>query len=336
MKDIHILGIETSCDETAAAIVKNGQEIMSNVVQSQIALHQKFGGVVPEVASRKHIETISSVVEEAFARAGLHYGDIAAVAVTNRPGLIGALLVGLSFAKGLAYALDKPIIAVNHLHGHIYANFLEHSEIEFPCICLVVSGGHTSLLYMPSQHEYQVIGETRDDAAGEAFDKVARFLGLAYPGGPSIEKAARDGVSGVYKLPRIFLDRQDFEFSFSGLKTAVMNQWRKLEKTGQADVHDMAAEFQQALVEVLVEKTVRAAEKYGVKTVLMAGGVAANVQLRTSLEEKAAENQLAVRYPSLSLCTDNAAMIAGHAYIQYLSQDFASLDVNAYPGLSSL
>lgn len=336
MTDIKILGIETSCDETAAAIVKNGQEIISNVVQSQISLHQKFGGVVPEVASRKHIETISAVVKEAFAQAGLRYEDIAAVAVTNQPGLIGALLVGLNFAKGLAYALDKPLIAVNHLHGHIYANFLEHPEIEFPCICLVVSGGHTSLLHIPSHHEYRIIGETRDDAAGEAFDKVARFLGLAYPGGPSIEKAARDGVPGLYKLPRIFLDRQDFEFSFSGLKTAVMNQWRKLEKTGQANVNDMAAEFQQALTEVLVEKTIRAAEKYGVKTVLMAGGVAANMQLRTKLQEKAADCQLMVRYPSLSLCTDNAAMIAGRGYIQYISQDFASLDINAYPGLLSL
>lgn len=336
MTDIKILGIETSCDETAAAIVKNGQEIISNVVQSQISLHQKFGGVVPEVASRKHIETISAVVKEAFAQAGLRYEDIAAVAVTNQPGLIGALLVGLNFAKGLAYALDKPLIAVNHLHGHIYVNFLEHPEIEFPCICLVVSGGHTSLLHIPSHHEYRIIGETRDDAAGEAFDKVARFLGLAYPGGPSIEKAARDGVPGLYKLPRIFLDRQDFEFSFSGLKTAVMNQWRKLEKTGQANVNDMAAEFQQALTEVLVEKTIRAAEKYGVKTVLMAGGVAANMQLRTKLQEKAADCQLMVRYPSLSLCTDNAAMIAGRGYIQYISQDFASLDINAYPGLLSL
>lgn len=336
MKETYILGIETSCDETAAAIVKNGREILSNVVQSQISLHQKFGGVVPEVASRKHIETIAAVVEEAFAKAGLAYRSIDAVAVTNRPGLIGALLVGLSFAKALAYALNKPIIAINHLHGHIYANFLENPEIEFPCVCLVVSGGHTSLVYMPSHQDYQLIGETRDDAAGEAFDKVARFLGLSYPGGPAVEKAAREGAPGVNKLPRIYLDREDFEFSFSGLKTAVMNQWRKLEKLGQADVNDMAAEFQQALVEVLAEKTIRAAQKYQVKTVLMAGGVAANSLLRSTLKEKAAEKQLKVVYPPLSLCTDNAAMIAGRAYIQYMNQDFASLELNAYPGLLSL
>ena len=292
MKEIYILGIETECDETAAAIVKNGQDILSNVVQSQVKLHQKFGGVVPEVASRKHIETIYAVVDEAFATAGLGYEDIAAVAVTNRPGLIGALLVGVSFAKAFAYSINKPIIAVNHLHGHIYANFLEKPDIELPCICLVVSGGHTSLVYMPSRQEYRVIGETRDDAAGEAFDKVARFLGLSYPGGPAVEKAAREGTPGVHKLPRVFLDKDDFEFSFSGLKTAVMNQWRKLEKLGQANVNDMAAEFQQALVEVLVEKTIRAAQKYQVKTVLMAGGVAANSLLRNSLTKRAAEEQL--------------------------------------------
>lgn len=336
MHDIKILGIETSCDETAAAIVRNGETIMSNVVWSQITLHQKFGGVVPEVASRQHIKTIAKVVEEAFTRAGLSYEDIAAVAVTNQPGLIGALLVGLNFAKGFSFALNRPLIAVNHLHGHIYANFLEHPGIEFPCICLVVSGGHTSLLYMPSHREYNMIGATRDDAAGEAFDKVARFLGLPYPGGPSVEKAAKDGVPGIYKLPRIFLDRQDFEFSFSGLKTAVMNQWRKLEKTGEARVNDMAAEFQQALIEVLVEKTVKAALKYEVKTVLMAGGVAANRQLRTKLQEEAKDYRLKVYYPSLPLCTDNAAMIAGRGYIHYMDRDFAGLDLNAYPGLSSL
>ncbi len=336
MTDINILGIETSCDETAAAIVRNGQQIVSNVIMSQIALHQKFGGVVPEVASRKHIETISTVVEEAFAEAGLSYGEIAAVAVTNQPGLIGALLVGLSFAKGLAYALDKPLITVNHLHGHIYANFLEHPEIEFPCVCLVVSGGHTSLLYMPSHHEHELIGTTRDDAAGEAFDKVARFLGLGYPGGPAIEKAAQQGTPGVYRLPRIFLDRQDFEFSFSGLKTASMNLWRKAQNTGPAAVNDLAAEFQQALVEVLAEKTVLAAEKCGVKSVLIAGGVAANSQLRAMLRQKVIGHGFKLYYPSLALCTDNAAMIAGCGYIHYLKGDLAGLDVNAHPGLLSL
>ncbi|MDD3022610.1 MAG: tRNA (adenosine(37)-N6)-threonylcarbamoyltransferase complex transferase subunit TsaD, partial [Syntrophomonadaceae bacterium] len=280
MKDILILGIETSCDETAAAIVKNGRHILSNVINSQISIHQQFGGVVPEVASRKHIENIAGVVDMAFKEAGLEYSDIDAVAVANAPGLVGALLVGVSFAKGFAYAIDKPLIAVNHLQGHIYANFLEHENISFPAICLVVSGGHTSLLYMKSRGDLKLIGETRDDAAGEAFDKVARFLGLGYPGGPAIQKAAQNGLAGRYKLPRVFMDRNNYEFSFSGLKTAAMNLWRKSEKQGDANISDLAAEFQEALVEVLVDKTVRAGLEYKVNTLLMAGGVAANQKLR--------------------------------------------------------
>lgn len=336
MNDINILGIETSCDETAASIVRNGRDILSNVVQTQIAVHQQFGGVVPEVASRKHIETITAVVDEAFARAGLAYGDVDAIAVTNQPGLIGALLVGVNFAKSMAYALNKPCIAINHLYGHIYANFLEHPDIELPCICLVVSGGHTSLLYMEGPGEYRIIGETRDDAAGEAFDKVARFLGLGYPGGPLLQKCAAAGTPGLIKLPRVFLNREDFEFSFSGLKTAVMNEWRKLEKKGQASVPDMAAEFQQALVEVLVDKSIRAAEHYQVKSIMVAGGVAANQLLRHMLKEAGALRGLNVRYPSIHLCTDNAAMIAGSAYNHYQIRDFAPLSLNASPGLKSL
>ena len=259
MDDVVILGIETSCDETAAAVVRNGSEVLSNVVNSQISVHQKFGGVVPEVASRKHIENISGVVQQALEDAALDFREIDVVAVTNRPGLIGALLVGVSFAKGLAYALDRPLIAVNHLEGHIYANFLENPDIEFPVVCLVVSGGHTSLVYMENHGCCEVMGETRDDAAGEAFDKVARFLGLGYPGGPAVERAAQDGQAGIYQLPRVYLDRNDFEFSFSGLKTATMNQWNQLKrKQGFANVNDLAAEFQAALVEVLVEKTILA------------------------------------------------------------------------------
>lgn len=336
MQDVLILGIESSCDETAAAIVRNGHDILSNVVNSQIAIHSQFGGVVPEVASRKHIENIGLVVDAAFKDAGLSYTDIDAVAVTNRPGLIGALLVGLSFAKAFAYALDRPLVAVNHLEGHIYANFLEHSAIEFPAICLVVSGGHTSLLYMPSIGEYELIGETRDDAAGEAFDKVARFLGLGYPGGPAIQKAAEKGEAGKVVLPRVFLDRKDFEFSFSGLKTATMNEWNKLKRKGLADVNDLAAEFQAALVEVLVDKTIHAAEKYHARSILLAGGVAANKELRNLMKNRGQDLGLPVYYPSLQLCTDNAAMIAGNAHINYTKGIFAPLNINAYPGLLSL
>ncbi|MBO8158258.1 tRNA (adenosine(37)-N6)-threonylcarbamoyltransferase complex transferase subunit TsaD [Thermosyntropha sp.] len=336
MQEVKILGIETSCDETAASIVKNGKDIMSNVVNSQIKIHQAFGGVVPEVASRRHIENIALVVDTAFKEAGLSYEDIDAVAVTNRPGLIGALLVGVSFAKGFAYGLNKPLIAVNHLYGHIYANFLEHSDIRFPAVCLVVSGGHTSLLVMKGTEEYELIGETLDDAAGEAFDKVARFMNLGYPGGPAIQKAAEKGQAGKYSLPRVFLDRDDFDFSFSGLKTAAMNLWNKLNRKGEADVYDMAAEFQAALVEVLAEKTVRAAKKYNAQSVMLAGGVAANSELRRVVKQKADKLGLPLYYPSLKLCTDNAAMIAGSAYHRYLKQDFAPLNLNAYATMSIL
>jgi len=335
MKDVYILGIETSCDETAAAIVKNGQEILSDVVNSQIAIHEQFGGVVPEVASRKHIESIAPVVNAAFEQAGLTYQDIDAVAVTTMPGLIGALLVGLSFAKAFAYGINRPLIAVNHLYGHIYANVLEHGPIEFPAICLVVSGGHTSLLYMQSINDFELIGSTKDDAAGEAFDKVARFLGLGYPGGPAIEKAAALGQPGRYHLPRVFLDRNDYEFSFSGLKTATINLWRKLEKISAPNAADMAAEFQSALVEVLVEKTIRAAKEYQVSTILLAGGVAANRELRERLGVSSRAADLRLFYPSLRLCTDNAAMIAGQAYHDFEKSNFAPLNTNAHPSLFS-
>jgi len=336
MEDVLILGIESSCDETAAAIVKNGREILSNVVNSQISIHQQFGGVVPEVASRKHIENIALVVDTAFKDAGLNYQDIDAVSVTNMPGLIGALLVGLSFAKAFAYGLNKPLIAVNHLQGHIYANFLEHPDIEFPAICLVVSGGHTSLLYMKDLGQSEMIGETRDDAAGEAFDKVARFLGLGYPGGPAIQKAAQHGEAGIYTLPRVFLDRDDYEFSFSGLKTATMNLWTKLSRRGENHVENMAAEFQAALVEVLVEKTIRAAQEFKAGTILLAGGVAANQALREKMASQTQEKGLQLYYPSLKLCTDNAAMIAGKAYYDYVYRHFAPLNINAHPNLFSL
>jgi len=333
--DINILGIETSCDETAAAIVKNGRHILANIVNSQISIHEKFGGVVPEIASRKHIENISLVVDAAFKQAGLTYEEIDAVAVTNAPGLVGALLVGLSFAKGFAYALGKPLIAANHLHGHIYANFLEHDDIEFPAICLIVSGGHTSIVYMPAAGEYEILGSTIDDAAGEAFDKVARFLGLGYPGGPAIQKAAAAGQAGKYSLPRVFLNRKDLDFSFSGLKTAAMNLWKKNDQAPNI-VNDLAAEFQETLAEILTVKTLRAAELKKANTVLLAGGVAANSALRILMKKEGEAKGLKVYYPSLLLCTDNAAMIAGSAYFQYVKGNFAPLNLNAYASLLSL
>lgn len=329
MKDIYILGVETSCDETAASIVKNGQQILSNVIHTQIKTHEVFGGVVPELASRKHIENIIPVVSTAFEEAGMQYKDIDAVAVTNRPGLIGALLVGVAFAKSFAYALQKPLIAVNHIEGHIYANILENPQIEFPAICLVVSGGHTTLYYMKDISQYEVIGESIDDAAGEAFDKVARFMGLGYPGGPLIQKAAELGKPGVIDLPRVWLKKSEFDFSFSGLKTATMNAWKKVEKLGDEYVYHLSAEFQAAVVDVLVEKTVRAGEKYEVKTLLLAGGVAANQELRKKLKEKAESKGFDLYYPPLILCTDNAAMVAGIGYQHYLKENFASLNLSA-------
>ena len=329
MKEIKILGIESSCDETSASVVLNGQKILSNVINSQVPIHQQFGGVVPEIASRKHIENIVPVVEAAMSEAGLQYADLDAIAVTNRPGLIGALLVGVSFAKAMAYSLNKPLIAVNHLHGHIYANMLDHPNITYPAICLVVSGGHTSLLYMKDITSYQLLGETIDDAAGEAFDKVARFMGLGYPGGPKVQKAAQEGTAGGFQLPRVYLHNGNFDFSFSGLKTAAMNAWHKAENKGTPKVADMALEFQTALVDVLVAKTLLAAQQYQVQTILLAGGVAANQALRDAMTSAAQKQKIQVYYPSLTLCTDNAAMIAGVGYHHFIRHEFASLDVNA-------
>ena len=332
MKDIRILGIETSCDETAVSVVENGHRVLANLVASQIKVHQRYGGVVPEVASRKHIEVIASLVDEALREAGITGQEIDAVAVTHTPGLIGALLVGVSFAKAYAYGLGKPLIAVNHLEAHVYANFLTEEPPVFPAVCLVVSGGHTSLLYMEGHRRFEVLGQTRDDAAGEAFDKVARFLGLGYPGGPAVQKAAQSGTAGIYRLPRVFLDRNDYEFSFSGLKTAAINLWNKLKKSGEeAGVNDLAAEFQEALVEVLVEKTINAAGQKGVRQILLAGGVAANARLRDRITREAGKQEILVHMPAPALCTDNAAMVACAGYYQYLEGDFAALDLNAYP-----
>ncbi len=333
MKSVIILGIETSCDETAVAIVKDGVTILANAVQSQIDIHRKFGGVVPEIASRQHIENIGLILESAFIDAGLGYEDIDAVAVTNRPGLIGALLVGVSFAKAFSYGLNKPLIAINHLEGHIYANFLEHQGIMFPAICLLVSGGHTSIIYSEKPNSSIIIGATRDDAAGEAFDKIARFLNLGYPGGPVIQESAKIGQLGKYKLPRPLLDHNSFEFSFSGLKTATINQWKNLQSSGGADINSLVAEFQEAVIDVLLEKTFRAAEQYRAKSILLAGGVAANSRLRERMLQRGLDKNLKVYYPSVSLCTDNAAMVAGLGYQYYRKQKFSDLSLNAFSGL---
>ena len=328
-----ILGIETSCDETAAAIVADGKKIWSDVVYSQIQIHQPYGGVVPEIASRQHVASIATVVEEALHLAGIKAEQIHGVAVTNRPGLIGALLVGLAFAKGFAYALNKPLLAINHLDGHVYANFIEHDHIPLPAVCLLVSGGHTSLLYLEDFNSVQLLGATRDDAAGEAFDKVARFLGLGYPGGPVMEKAAALGQAGIFTLPRAYLDRNDFEFSFSGLKTATMNLWKKSPSSSPEAVYNLAAEFQEALTEVLSEKAFKAAQKFHAASVLIAGGVAANSHLRLIMGQKSQAVGIPLFYPSIKLCTDNAVMIAGLGYHHFREQKFAELTVNAHSGL---
>lgn len=333
MKDRLILGIETSCDETAAAIVKNGKKIVAQVVASQIESHKRFGGVVPEIASRHHVEQITLVLEETLKQANLSYHDLNAIAVTEGPGLVGALLIGVNAAKALAFAYDLPLIGVHHIAGHIYANRLV-KEFSFPLIALVVSGGHTELVYMKEHGCFEVIGETLDDAAGEAYDKVARTLNLPYPGGPHIDRLAHEGTASI-DLPRAWLEEGSFHFSFSGLKSAVINTLHNAAQSGiTIDPKDMAASFQQSVVEVLVEKTVRASEKYQAKQVLLSGGVAANKGLRTAMEEAFKKKKgIDLVIPPLSLCTDNAAMIAAFADVLYEKGIFGDYRMNAHPGL---
>ncbi|MED0703091.1 MULTISPECIES: tRNA (adenosine(37)-N6)-threonylcarbamoyltransferase complex transferase subunit TsaD [Aeribacillus] len=333
MKDRLILGIETSCDETAAAIVKNGKEIVAQVVASQIESHKRFGGVVPEIASRHHVEQITLVLEETLKQANLSYHDLNAIAVTEGPGLVGALLIGVNAAKALAFAYDLPLIGVHHIAGHIYANRLV-KEFSFPLIALVVSGGHTELVYMKEHGCFEVIGETLDDAAGEAYDKVARTLNLPYPGGPHIDRLAHEGTASI-DLPRAWLEEGSFHFSFSGLKSAVINTLHNAAQRGiTIDPKDMAASFQQSVVEVLVEKTVRASEKYQAKQVLLSGGVAANKGLRTAMEVAFKKKKgIDLVIPPLSLCTDNAAMIAAFADVLYEKGIFGDYRMNAHPGL---
>ncbi|WP_349409261.1 tRNA (adenosine(37)-N6)-threonylcarbamoyltransferase complex transferase subunit TsaD [Pseudalkalibacillus sp. SCS-8] len=327
-----ILGIETSCDETAAAIVKNGTELLSNVVASQIESHKRFGGVVPEIASRHHVEQITIVIEEAMDQAGVTFEDLSAIAVTEGPGLVGALLVGVNSAKALALAHDIPLIAVHHIAGHIYANRLM-TPMEFPLLSLVVSGGHTELIYMKEHGSYEVIGETRDDAAGEAYDKVARTLKLPYPGGPHIDKMAQEGSSSI-ELPRAWLEPDSLDFSFSGLKSAVINTLHNAKQRGEEiNPNDLAASFQESVIDVLVEKTYRAAEAYEVKQVVVAGGVAANKGLRARLTERFDGTGIQLAIPPLWLCTDNAAMIAAAGSIEYNKGKRATMKLNGNPGL---
>ncbi|QHA90237.1 tRNA (adenosine(37)-N6)-threonylcarbamoyltransferase complex transferase subunit TsaD [Bacillus sp. N1-1] len=327
-----ILGIETSCDETAVAIVKDGKEVLANVVASQIESHKRFGGVVPEIASRHHVEQMTLILEEAFRESGLTMDEIDGIAVTEGPGLVGALLIGVNTAKALAFAHQKPLIGTHHIAGHIYANQLV-AELTYPLLALVVSGGHTELVYMPSEGEFEVIGETRDDAAGEAYDKVARTLQLPYPGGPHIDRLAAEGEPSV-PLPRAWLEKGSYDFSFSGLKSAVINTVHNAkQRNEELKPEDLAASFQASVVEVLVTKTLRAAEEYGVKQVLLAGGVAANKGLRSSLTEAFEGSGRELVIPPLYYCTDNAAMIAAAGTIAYRKGKRSSLQLNANPGL---
>ncbi|RXM71091.1 tRNA (adenosine(37)-N6)-threonylcarbamoyltransferase complex transferase subunit TsaD [Clostridium tetani] len=334
-KDIKILAIESSCDETSAAVVVNGREVLSNVISSQIDIHKKFGGVVPEVASRKHIEAISLVVQEAMEEANMDYEELDAIAVTYGPGLVGALLVGLQYAKGLSYALNKPLIGVNHIEGHISANYIQHKDLEPPFLCLVVSGGNTFIVYIKDYGEYEIMGETRDDAAGEAYDKVARAIGLGYPGGPKIDKLAREGNENAIKFPRAkFHEENTLDFSFSGLKSSVLNYLNTMEmKKEEINKADVAASFQKAVVDFLVDNTIKAAKMKKVDKIAVAGGVAANSCLRDTIIKEGEKNNIKILFPSIKLCTDNAAMIGSAAYFQFLKGDFSDLNLNAVPNL---
>lgn len=332
MDNQYILAIETSCDETAAAIIKNGSEIVSNVVSSQIESHKRFGGVVPEIASRHHVEQITVVIEEALAQANMEPSDLTAVAVTEGPGLVGALLIGINAAKAFAFAHNLPLVGVHHIAGHIYANQLVQ-PMEFPLLALVVSGGHTELIVMKEHGHFEVIGETRDDAAGEAYDKVARVLNLPYPGGPHIDRLAHEATEAV-PFPRVWLEEDSYDFSFSGLKSAVINYKHNMDQRGERiDPKQVAKGFQDSVVEVLTGKAVRAAKEFKVKQVIAAGGVSANKGLRTALEEAFAKENIPLVVPPLSLCTDNAAMIGAAASFMVKAGKFGDLAMNGKPGL---
>ena len=333
-KDVLILAIESSCDETAAAVVKNGREILSNVISSQIDLHTLYGGVVPEIASRKHIEKINQVIKQSLKDANTTLENIDAIAVTYGPGLVGALLVGVSAAKAISFATDIPLVGVHHIEGHISANYIENMNLEPPFVCLVVSGGHSHLVVVKNYGEYEIIGRTRDDAAGEAFDKVARAIGLGYPGGPKIDKVSKEGNPEAIHFPRAKVNESEYDFSFSGLKSAVLNYLNgckmKGEEYNQADV---AASFQKAVVDVLVEHSLHAVETYGLNKFAIAGGVASNSSLRKAFEEECQKRNIEFYHPSPIYCTDNAAMIGVAGYYEYMKGERSGLELNAVPNL---
>ena len=333
-EDITILAIESSCDETAAAVVVNGREVLSNTISSQIDIHTLYGGVVPEIASRKHTERINQVVRQSLSEAGKSWDDIDAIAVTYGPGLVGALLVGVSYAKSLAWALNKPLIGVHHIEGHISANYIENKELEPPFMCLVVSGGHSHLVKVVDYGEYEILGRTRDDAAGEAFDKVARAIGLGYPGGPKIDKVSCEGNPAAIDFPRAKIADNEYDFSFSGLKSAVLNYLNQCEmKKEEVVTADVAASFQQAVVDVLVGHSMDAIDRYGFDKFAIAGGVASNSHLRAAMEEACEKRNIKFYRPSPILCTDNAAMIGAAAYFEYVKGVRSGWDLNAVPNL---
>lgn len=333
-EDIWILAIESSCDETAAAVVKNGREVLSNVISSQIELHKLYGGVVPEIASRKHIEKINQVVEEALHDAEASFDDIDAIAVTYGPGLVGALLVGVAFAKSLCFAKKIPLVGVHHIEGHISANYIENKQLEPPFMCLVVSGGHTHLVHVKGYGKYEILGRTRDDAAGEAFDKVARAIGLGYPGGPKIERLAKEGNADAIPFPRAKVNDGMYDFSFSGLKSAVLNYINGCKMKGQTICEaDIAASFQKAVTDVLTMRAMEAAREFGIKKFAIAGGVASNTTLRMAVEKACRDNGMEFYHPSPVFCTDNAAMIGVAGYYEYINGTRHGWDLNAVPNL---
>ena len=334
MEDKYILAIESSCDETSAAVVVNGREVLSNVIASQISTHEKYGGVVPEVASRMHIEAVSGVVEEALLEANITLDKIDAIGVTYGPGLVGALLVGLQFAKGLAFSSKKPLVGVNHIEGHICANYIQHKDLKPPFVSLVVSGGHTFIVHVKDYGKYEVIGQTRDDAAGEAYDKVERALGLGYPGGPKIDKLAKEGNPKAIVFPKANFHEETLDFSFSGVKSAVLNYLNKCKMQNiEVNKADVAASFQQAVVDVLKDNVLLTCKKKNVKTIAIAGGVASNSTLRETLTNAASKRGIEVLFPAPILCTDNAAMIGSAAYFNFINGKISDLNLNAKPNL---
>lgn len=333
-RDIRLLAVESSCDETAAAVVLNGREVLSNVIASQIDLHKLYGGVVPEIASRKHIENINQVIEQALKEAELTVHDVDGICVTYGPGLVGALLVGVGTAKAISYAADKPLIGVHHIEGHISANYICHKDLEPPFLCLVVSGGHSHLVIVRDYGTYEIIGRTRDDAAGEAFDKVARSIGLGYPGGPKIDDLSVQGDPEAIKFPRASVEGAPYDFSFSGVKSAVLNYINGCKMKGiEYSQADIAASFQEAVTDVLVDHTMLAAENYGIHKVAMAGGVACNKGLRRKMEEQCTRRKYQLYYPEPVFCTDNAAMIGAAGYYDFINGKRDGWDLNAVPGL---